>query len=199
MERLLSRRKFVMMQWFAVYVLTRHEKVVASMLETKGYKVCLPLIRTKRAWCDRTKWLDLPAFPGYVFCEFESERRVPILSIPSVLNIVGAGRVPIPIPPQEVAELAILERVKCTAEPWPYVEAGQWARIVGGALDGLTGILVNCKKASRVVVSVSLLQRSVAIEVDREQVVPIPRRPTPNIGQIGLPVNAGDRSSRIGA
>lgn len=188
-----------MNQWFAVYVLTRHEKAVSSMLENKGYNICLPLIRSKREWCDRTKWLDIPAFPGYVFCEFEPERRVPILNVPGVLNIVGAGRVPMPIPPEEIAELAILERVKCAAEPWPYLEAGQWARIEGGALDGLSGILVNCKKASRVVVSVSLLQRSVAIEVDREQVVPIPHRPTPNLGHICLPLSAGDRHSRIGA
>jgi transcription antitermination factor NusG len=94
-------------QWFAVYVLTRHEKAVSSMLENKGYNICLPLIRSKREWCDRTKWLDIPAFPGYVFCEFEPERRVPILNVPGVLNIVGAGRVPMPIPPEEIARRAM--------------------------------------------------------------------------------------------
>jgi transcription antitermination factor NusG len=184
------------MQWFAAYVLTRHEKAVGSMLEAKGYKICLPLIRSKREWCDRTKWLDLPAFPGYVFCHFDVERRRDILSTPGVLSIVGTGRVPVPIPPAEVAELEILERVKCVAEPWPYLSAGQSARIEGGSLDGLSGILLNCRKESRVLISVTLLQRSVAIEVDRERVVPLPD-PKPTVGQISLRMNLADREPRI--
>jgi transcription antitermination factor NusG len=186
------------MQWFAVYVLTRHEKAVGSMLEAKGYKICLPLIRSKREWSDRSKWLDLPAFPGYVFCHFDVDERGLILSTPGVLNIVGTGRVPVPIPEEEVAELAILERLKCVAKPWPYLATGQLARIEGGSLDGLSGILFNCRKESRVVISVTLLQRSVAIEVDRERVVPLPDPSRPTIGQIGLPMNliAIPRSTR---
>lgn len=163
--------------WFAVYVQPRHEKTVASMLRNKGHEICLPIIRTRREWCDRTKWLDLPAFPGYLFCQFEAERRTPILSTPGVVGIVGAGKMPIPIGQEEIDSLVTLERTNALAEPWPYLEMGQPVRIEGGALDGLSGILCDCRKPARVVVSVALLHRSVAVEVDRERVIPV--RPAP--------------------
>jgi len=162
-----------MTAWFAVYVQSRHEKAVAAILTTRGFETCLPLIRSRREWRDRSKLLDLPAFPGYLFCQFEPERRAPVLAVPGVVSVVGAGKTPIPIQLEEMDALLLLERTNSVAEPWPYLRTGQMVRIEGGALDGLTGILSDCRKVARVVVSISLLQRSVAVEVDRDSVVPV--------------------------
>ena len=159
--------------WFAIYVQARHEKSVVSILHIKGYETCLPVVRSKREWSDRDKWLDVPAFPGYVFCRFEAERRSPILATPGVVSVVGSRQAPIAVEPEEMDSLLKLERAKHNAQAWPYLETGEKVRIEGGSLHGLTGILADCSKPARVVVSVSLLQRSVAVEVDRARVSPV--------------------------
>jgi transcriptional antiterminator NusG len=165
-----------MVAWFALYVKARHEKVVATMLRMKGFETCLPLVRSRREWVDRDKWVDLPAFPGYLFCEFDSERRSPIASTSGVVSVVGAGKSPLAIEPDEITRLKALERTNPVVEPWPYMAVGQEVRIEGGPLDGVTGFLLDCRKVTRVVASVSLLQRSVAVEVDRARVVPVVRQ-----------------------
>jgi len=160
------------LNWFAVYVQTKHEKVVASMLKTKGFNICLPLTRTLRKWSDRRKEVEAPVFPGYVFCEFNPERRTPLLQTAGVVRILGAGKDVIPLEPAEITALRTLERTKVPVEPWPFLNKGQWVRIEAGPLTGLTGVVADSKSGFRVVVSVSLLQRSVAVEVNRSQVSP---------------------------
>jgi transcription antitermination factor NusG len=162
-----------MTSWFGVYVQARHEKAVSSILQLKGLETCLPLIRKEHAWSDRTKVIEMPAFPAYVFCHFEAERRGLVLSTPGVVSVIGAGRVPIAIPDEEMAALKVLERARCWAEPWPYLSVGDMVQIKRGPLEGLTGILAACRKKATVVVSVSLLQRSVAVELDRSVVEPV--------------------------
>ena len=162
--------------WYALYVQTRHEKNVTALLRNKGFDTCLPLIRSKRQWSDRQKLLDIPAFPGYVFCAFDAQRRAPVLGTPGVIAIVGAGRAPIPIDLAEIDSVRAIERAHFTGEYWPYLKTGEQVRIESGPLNGLTGILLDCRKSARVVVSVALLQRSVALEVDRWQIVPVHER-----------------------
>lgn len=162
--------KDYMTSWFAVYVQAKHEKVVSSILQLKGLETCLPLIRKKHEWSDRTKIIEAPAFPAYVFCHFAPERRGLVLSTPGVVSVIGAGREPIPIPEVEMAPLRVLERAKSWAEPWPYLSVGEMVRIKRGPLEGLTGILTECRKKTTIIVSVSLLQRSVAVELDRSLV-----------------------------
>jgi transcription antitermination factor NusG len=159
--------------WFAIYVQSRHERAVASMLNAKEVETCLPVIHSRRAWRDRAKWIDMPAFPGYVFGRINEGRRSKVLATPGVVRIVGQGRVGIPIPEEEMEALRTLERASCQAEPWPYLSEGDRVCIKGGALDGLVGVLCDSRKQARLMVSVSLLQRSVAIEVDRDQLVPL--------------------------
>jgi transcription antitermination factor NusG len=115
----------------------------------------------------------LPAFPGYVFCSLDPARKTPVLATPGVVALVGSGKTPIAITNNEIDALMIMERAKCTIEPWPYLRAGQRVRVDGGALDGLTGIISELRSVTRVIVSVGLLQRAVALEVSRAQVTPI--------------------------
>ncbi len=159
-----------MFDWFALYVQSRHEKAVAQALFAKGFESCLPLTRTLRTWSDRRTVVEEPVFPGYVFCKFDSIVRAPILRTSGVVRIVGAGTELVPLESEELAALLVLERTKAPVEQWPYVEKGDRVYIEAGPLNGLSGIVTECKKGLRVLVSVSLLQRTVAVEVSRRQI-----------------------------
>jgi transcription termination/antitermination protein NusG len=153
--------------WFAVYVQARHEKVVAAALLGKGVETCLPLSRTLRTWSDRRAVVEEPVFPCYVFSKFDPAVRVPILRTSGVVRIVGAGSELVPVEAGEIDALQLLERTKVPVEQWPFLEKGDRVCIEDGPLKGLSGIVSECKKGLRVVISVSLLQRSVAVEVSR--------------------------------
>lgn len=161
-----------MFNWFAVYVQARHEKVVAAALSGKGFESCLPLSRTLRTWSDRRVVVEEPVFPCYVFSKFDAAERVPILRTAGVVRIVGAGNELVPLEAEEVSALQLLERTKVPVEQWPFLAKGDWVCIDEGPLKGLTGMVTECKKGLRVVVSVSLLQRSIAVEVSRPHIRP---------------------------
>jgi transcription antitermination factor NusG len=117
--------------------------------------------------------VDLPLFPGYVFCRLQPSSRLPVLTTPGVVSIIGSGKTPQPVEPEELAAIQSLVRSGMPAIPWPFLKAGERVRIEHGALVGIEGILTAVKKESRVVLSVTLLQRSVAVEVDRNFIRPI--------------------------
>ncbi len=159
--------------WFALQVKPRREKVIATILRNKGFEQFLPLYVSRRAWSDRIAKVEVPLFPGYVFCRFDPERpRLPIVTTPGVMDVVGIGGRPAPIAEQEIEVIQTIVSSGRAALPWPYLEVGKRVRIERGALAGVEGVLVETKKQHRVVVSVSLLQRSVAVEVEREWVAP---------------------------
>jgi transcription antitermination factor NusG len=167
-------------RWFALQVRTRWESSTALLLSGKGYKTLLPAYRTRKRWGGKLREIKAPLFPGYVFCAFDAQKRLPILVTPGVIAVVGRGRIPLPV---DDGEIAAIERIVSSgfhAEPWPYLELGQKIRIEGDALSGVEGILINFRGNHRIVVSVSLLRRSVALEIDRSCVRPIgpPRAPS---------------------
>jgi transcription antitermination factor NusG len=156
--------------WYVLRVHSRREKWIARGLRTAGHEVCLPLTSSLRRWSDRSKNVDWPIFPGYVFCQFESRNRVPVLQTPGVLSILGIAGKAVPLEPYEVQSLQVLERATVRVDSQPFLYVGDWVAIEGGPLDGLIGILKDSRKSTRVIVSVSLLQRSVAVELDRASV-----------------------------
>jgi transcription antitermination factor NusG len=158
--------------WFALCVRTNHERVVSALLRSKGYEELLPLYRSRRRWSDRIKNTELPLFPGYVFSRFDINKRLPILTTPGVQSIVGNGRTPVPVEEWEIENLRLIAGSHLQAEPAPYLTVGQKVRIEHGALEGLEGILVALKKPCRLIVSVTLLRRSVSLEVDETCVRP---------------------------
>jgi transcription antitermination factor NusG len=160
-------------QWFALQVRSQHEKAVASTLRDKGYEEFLPVCQIKRRWSDRMKRIEVPLFPGYVFCRFDVEKRLAILVTSGVRFIVGVAKIPTPIDNSEILALQSIVKSGLPAEPWPFLKIGQRVRIEQGSLEGIEGILLTPKSSSRLVVSVTLLQRSVAVEIDREWVTPI--------------------------
>lgn len=165
-----SNGRAVAGKWFALLVKPRHDKAVSGALSTKGYETFLPLYKKRHRYATRLKESELPLFPGYVFCRFDPLARLPILITPGVIQVLGAGRMPIPVDDSEIASLQLAIRSQLTVKPVPYLKAGQRVRITEGSLAGVEGIVVNSKQPLRLVLSVSLLQRSVLLEIDQESV-----------------------------
>ncbi|HWR52634.1 MAG TPA: UpxY family transcription antiterminator [Bryobacteraceae bacterium] len=152
--------------WFAIRVRSNFEKSVATGLRDKGFEEFLPLYRTRRQWSDRIKEVELPLFPGYIFGRFDPSHLWPVLSVQGVVHIVGAGPVPTPVDDAEIEAVSMIMRSTAAAGPWPYLRTGDTVKVTHGALSGLTGILLQIKSQYRLVVSVSMLMRSVAVEID---------------------------------
>lgn len=159
--------------WFALQVRSRWEESTAKLLTGKGYEILLPKYRLSRRRGARTRMIDAPLFQGYVFCRFDVLKRLPVLVTPGVVAIVSRGRIPVPVAPTEITAIRTLVDAGVEAEPFPYLEVGQRVRIDDTALRGMEGILVAFKGSRRIVVSVTLLQRSVALAIDRAMVTPI--------------------------
>jgi transcription antitermination factor NusG len=159
--------------WYALHVRSRKENYVASQISSQGYECFLPTYRSIRKWSDRVKEVEQPLFPGYLFCRFNYHQRRPLIATSGVMQIVGTGRTAVPVADDEISSLQLALASGLPRQPWPYLEVGQRVRINYGNLRGLEGLLVNLKGNHRVVLSVSLLQRSVAMEVDAMWLTPV--------------------------
>ena len=138
-------------KWYALQVRTRWESSTAVLLGGKGYETFLPTYKTKKRGNARFREVNAPLFPGYVFCHFDAQNRLPILVTPGVIAVVGRGRVPLPVDDEEVAAIQTVVSSGLRAEPWPYLELGQKVRVESDALQGLEGILINFKGNQRIV------------------------------------------------
>lgn len=156
--------------WYVLQCWVRKESGIATQLENQGFECFLPKYKSLRSWSDRNTVVEQALFPGYIFCRFDYTQRRPIVMTPGVLQVVGFGRKPIPVDDHEIEALQLAVDSQVAVQPWPYLEVGNRVRIHSGRLAGLEGILVNFKGNNRVVLSVTLLQRSVALEVDLDWV-----------------------------
>jgi transcription antitermination factor NusG len=164
--------------WFALTVKPRHEKTASQNLRLRGLEEFLPLQRVRRSWSDRKQVVDFPLFPGYVFCRFSYRERMQALNTPGVRSIVGFGATDIALNDSEIESIQTLLSSGLPVSPWPYLRAGETVVIEGGALSGVRGTVIREKNSWRVVVNVELLQRSVAVEIDRDLVGPVRRSTT---------------------
>src|SRR5690349_6221627 len=137
--------------WFALRVKSRCEKVVANMARNKGFEEFLPVYQCHRRWSDRNKSIELPLFPGYVFCRMNPNHRLPLLMIPGAMHFVGIGKVPVAVDDAEVAAIQAVVKSGLAIEPWSYLELGESVRLDHGPLAGLEGILVEVRKEHRMV------------------------------------------------
>lgn len=160
-------------RWYALHVRTRWEASTAGLLTGKGYQTFLPTYEPEKQSCTANRNSSAPLFPGYVFCQFDVNNRLPILVTPGVLSVVGTGRVPIPVDDSEIQAIQRVVALGLRTEPWPFLEVGQRVRIQNGVLSGLEGILTSFRGSHRIVISVSLLSRSVSLEIQRAEVSPI--------------------------
>lgn len=156
--------------WFAVQVRARRELGISEQLCSLGYEWFLPLYSCKKRWSDRIKTVQLPLFPGYIFCRFDPLNRLPILKIPGVIQVVGFNRQPVPVDQDEIRAIQVLVASGLPHRPWPYLKVGDRVRIETGPLRGLEGLLTEFQGNRQLVLCVTLLQRSVAVKIDSTSV-----------------------------
>jgi transcription antitermination factor NusG len=160
-------------RWYALHVRSRHEKVVEKGLRSKGYRVFSPFYRTRRKRVDRITEIEVALFPGYVFCHFDSNHRLPILMTPGIVGVVGPGRKPEPVDDREIASVRTVAMSGLPVQPWPFLRSGQRVRLHSGPLMGAEGIFQRVKDEYHIVVSVTLLQRAISVVIDTDAVAPL--------------------------
>lgn len=153
-------------RWYAAYTSANHEKRVAEQMGKRGVEHFLPLYACSRRWKDRWVMLQRPLFPGYVFVQIALRDRLRVQKIPGVACLVGFDGTPAALPDEEIEALRTSLGTGVRAEPYPYLRAGCRVRIRVGPLTGLDGFLVRRKGNLRVILSINLLQRSIAVDAD---------------------------------
>jgi transcription termination/antitermination protein NusG len=161
--------------WYAVYTKHQHEKTACELLARKDFEVFLPLYQAKRHWKDRRKVVSLPVFPCYLFLRTNLVRKLEILQTPGVFWLVESGGRTCEVPNSEIEAVRRITQSSVTAEPHPYLKCGDHVRVRQGALAGIEGVLIRVRNRYRVVVSVNLLQKGIAVEVDFSMVERIGR------------------------
>jgi len=180
--------------WYAVHTRHQHEKLVARALANKGFEVFLPLYSDVRQWRDRTKRVELPLFSCYVFLRGNLDRRLAIVTTPGIHGLVSSAGKLAPIPEAEIQAVHSVIENRIKVEPHPFLKCGDLVRVKSGALRGLEGFLMRKKGQTRLIISVSLLERSVAAEVDASAVERVPSHPKYNAEEF-VSAAAGNWSS----
>ena len=168
----LQSASLLQVHWYATYVCSRHEKHVVSQLQERNVDCFLPIYRSVRRWKDRRKELELALFPGYVFVHMDLKDRLRVLQLPSVVRFVSFNGHPAPLPDSEIESLSNGLASGIRAEPHPYLKVGQRVRVRSGPMAGAQGILVRRRDRFRLILSIDLIMRSVAVEVDEADVEP---------------------------
>jgi len=163
--------------WFALQTKPKNEKKVERLLTGKGYECCLPMYRQKRRWSDRVIEVELPLFPMYIFCRFNSVAMGKAISTPGVTRIVGFGGRHAEVRIEEIEALQLLGKSDCLREPWAYIPDGTLVQVETGPLTGAQGIFSSGEDKRRLVISVTLLQRSVAVQLDENTVISLVENP----------------------
>jgi len=159
-------------KWYALAVLYQDERHTEKALQSRGLETLVPLYRSRRFWSDRVKEVEMPLFAGYVLCQFDLSDRIRVLDTPGVSKIVGFGGAVMAIEDCEVAGIQRLVALKAPMAPWPYLKPGDRVRVEHGPMRGLEGTLLRTKDTMHLVIGVELLQRAVAVEMDRDAVTP---------------------------
>ena len=160
-------------RWYALYTRPRHEKAVAEQLARRQVETFLPLREVLSRWKDRRKLVQLPLFPGYVFVHAPLRRKREVVTTEGVVCMVNFRGAPAPIPDAQIDAIRDICLTKLPCDPYPYLTEGRWVRVTRGPLAGLSGILIRKKSKHRLVVSIDILQQSVAVEIDADSAVPL--------------------------
>ena len=165
-------------RWYAIRVKSNREWTTTQALRGKDLEVFLPIYRQSRARSGQRRTVEVPLFSGYVFSRFNIHNRLPVLTTPGVVHIVGFGNVPEPVDQDQMEVVLEIANSGLTVSPHPYLAAGQKIRLERGPLRGASGTVLRERDGDRLVVSVSLLQRSIAVAVEPEWIEP--QTPTPS-------------------
>lgn len=166
-------------RWFALRVKSRCEKAVAAAVRSKGFEEFLPSYTSLRRWSDRFVLANEPLFPGYVFCRLSVEDRFALLTIPRVMYLAEVGNIPAVLADEEILAIRDALRAEAVIKPWPFVEGGQRARLTRGPLEGLEGLLIQGDRQQQMVLGLTALKQSIAVQIEREWIEPSDRAGQP--------------------
>jgi transcription antitermination factor NusG len=178
------------LRWYALYTYPRHEKAVAEQLESKAVEAFLPTFPTESRWKDRRVRIQTPVFPGYVFARISLGQRSRVLNAPGVIRMLSFNGTPAPIDDSEIEAVKLCLERGAALTPYPFLEVGDRVRVRSGVLEGLEGLISRCKNERRLIVPITLLNQSVAIEIDVQLLEPLSgnREPKRVLGQSGSSV-----------
>jgi transcription antitermination factor NusG len=159
--------------WYAAYTRANHERRVAQELAERSVEHFLPQYQSRRKWKDREVELSLPLFPGYVFVRIALENKLRVLQVPGVACLVSFAGKPAVVPAEEFGRIQELLNQKVSATPHPYLNVGRKARVLDGPFAGLEGIVVRWNKRNRLVISLDLIARSIAVELGEANLEPV--------------------------
>jgi transcription antitermination factor NusG len=160
-------------RWYVAYTSANHEKRVAAQLDTREVEHFLPLYESVRKWKDRRVRLELPLFPGYIFVHMALRDSLKVQQVPGVARLVGSDGRPAELPEEEIEALRASLESGARADPHPYMKVGRRVRVKAGPMTGVEGILLQRKGKLRVVISIELIQRSVAVEIEEADLEPV--------------------------
>ncbi len=160
-------------RWYALRTKSRHEKLVRDQLEKLGIEPLLPIVKRLSQWKDRRKEIEVPLFSGYCFVRFTQEEKLPVKNVSGVVEIVGSGHQPEPIPDEEIEALKTLMTSVLPYDPHPYLHEGMAVEVARGPLQGVHGILLRKEKRHRLVLGVRLIQQAAVVEIDVNDVMAI--------------------------
>lgn len=160
-------------RWYAVRTRSRHEKLVRDRLAAEGIEHLLPTVMRLSQWKDRKKEIEVPLFSGYCFARFGWPDRLAVQTVSGVVEIIGGGQRPEPIPDAEIDALKSLMASELSYDAHPYLREGMMVEVRRGPLEGVRGILLRKAKRHRLVISIHLIQQAAAVEIDDSEVVPV--------------------------
>jgi transcription termination/antitermination protein NusG len=161
--------------WWAVQVRAGREQLAARHLRLRGYEIFVPCYLAHRRWSDRIKKVERPLFAGYLFCAVPQAKVGKVVTTPSVIRVLGDSRGPLPIPHAEIDAVRRITETRLAVSPWPFVQIGQKVRVEVGPLRDMEGIVLATKSGRRLIVSIPLLNRSAAVELNADWIsVPLP-------------------------
>jgi transcription antitermination factor NusG len=163
-------------RWYAVYTYPRHEKAVTEQLESKSVEAYLPTFVTESRWKDRRVRIKTPFFPGYVFTRINLCEQNKVFTVPGVIRMLSFNGKPAPIDDCEIAAVRLCLERGATVVPYPFLEVGDRVRVRSGVLAGLEGLISRCKDERRLIVPISLINQSVAVEIDVRLLEPLGAR-----------------------
>jgi transcription antitermination factor NusG len=158
--------------WFALVIHQYKREQCEQMISRMGYEYFSPCLQTIKIWSDRRKRVDVPLFPGYIFCRFNPQKRLALLQIPGVLGIVSSGKQFLEVDANEIEAIRIAMASQLPVEPYPFFTPGQKVKVTQGPLRGVKGVLVRVKAETRLILSVAILNRSVSVEVQAGHLAP---------------------------
>lgn len=159
--------------WIAAYTRSRHELVVASQFQQKGMDALLPTYRRLSRWSDRIRRTDAPLFPGYVFVRVAEGEHYRVLQTGGVVSIVCRSGKPVALSEADVDKLQVCTANPAAVEPHPFLRVGQRVRVKHGPFRGWEGVLVEKKNATRLVLTVEQIMKSIAIDISGADVEPL--------------------------